>query len=79
MPAIAPRERLTNGLTVRALREALGRPAGEFAVACGISPAYLSNIEAGRRQPPPPLASTIALHLGVALAAITYPAPAAVA
>lgn len=66
--------RLTNGATVRAMREALGIRHGVFAVDCLISPGYLTNIEAGRKQPSPAVARQIAQRLGVHLDAITYPA-----
>ena len=42
-------ERKLNGHAAKALREALGIPGGEFAVACGMSHGQLSNIEADRK------------------------------
>ena len=66
--------RHTNGATVRAMREALGIRHGVFAVDCLISPGYLTNIEAGRKQPSPAVARQIAHRLGVHLDVITYPA-----
>ena len=71
--------RLTNGATVRAMREALGIRHGVFAVDCLISPGYLTNIEAGRKQPSPVVARRLAQRLGVELDAITYPIAQAVA
>lgn len=65
--------RKTNGPAVRALREALGIKHGKFAVDCLISPGYLSNVEAGRKQPSPEVARRLATRLGVELDAITYP------
>lgn len=50
---------------LRARREALGLTAAALAHVCGISPAYLSNIEAGRRRPPAELARTLAYHLQI--------------
>lgn len=66
-------KRHVNGLTVKAIREALGHRGGVFATECLISHAYLSNVEAGRKQPSPAVAKRIADGLGVPLAAITYP------
>jgi len=66
-------KRKLNGASVKELRLALGIPAGEFAVRCDMSPSYLSNIEAGRKQPGPELVRRIAEKLGVSLDAITYP------
>jgi transcriptional regulator with XRE-family HTH domain len=48
------------GSTIRALRIAYGWRATTFAGALGISPAYLSNIEAGRKKPPADLLRRIA-------------------
>jgi transcriptional regulator with XRE-family HTH domain len=64
-------EAVRTGATVRALREAYGWRTVKFAAAVGISPAYLSNIEAGRRHLPVDLARKVADVLGVPLAAIT--------
>lgn len=65
-------KRLTHGAAVRAIREALGIKHGEFAIQCDITPGYLTNIEAGRKQPSPEVAVAIAKRLGVPLDAITY-------
>lgn len=65
-------KRLTHGAAVRAIREALGVKHGEFAINCDISPAYLTNIESGRKQPSAAVAVAIAQRLGVPLDAITY-------
>lgn len=65
--------RNVNGASVKAIREALGHRGGEFATLCEISHAYLSNVEAGRKQPSAAVARRIADALGVPLAAITYP------
>ncbi|MBD2760046.1 helix-turn-helix transcriptional regulator [Yimella sp. cx-573] len=64
--------RKIHGPAVRAIREALGKKHGEFAVRCLISPGYLTNIEAGRKQPSPEVAVAIAKELGVPLDAIAY-------
>ena len=64
--------RVVLGPAVRALREAPGIKQGDFALRCGITPAYLNNIEAARRQPAPDVAVSIARELGVALDAVTY-------
>lgn len=64
--------RRTHGPAIRAIREAIGIKHGVFAVACHISPGYLTNIEKGVKQPAPDVAATIARQLGVHLGAITY-------
>jgi transcriptional regulator with XRE-family HTH domain len=61
------------GATIRALRDALGWRLGELAKAVGISHAYLSNVEHGRKRAPTPLCRTIAEKLGVPPAAIVSP------
>jgi transcriptional regulator with XRE-family HTH domain len=58
---------------VRAIRNALGIPHGQFAVRCHISAGYLTNIEKGLKQPSPAVAKRIADQLGEHLDAITYP------
>lgn len=60
-------------MTVRALREAIGVQQSQFAIRCGVSQAYLNNIEAGRREPRPNVTAEIARQLGVPVDAITYP------
>lgn len=65
--------RRVNGLTVRALRESIGIRHSDFAVRVQISAGYLTNIEAGRKQPAPDVARRIADELGVPLDAVTYP------
>lgn len=57
--------RLLHGPAVKHIREALGIKAGKFAVECNISPGYLSNIEAGRKQPSEEVITAMALRLGV--------------
>lgn len=68
-------KRITNGPAIKAMRELLGVKHGDFAISCGISPGYLTNIEAGRKQPASDVTRVIAERLGVPLDAITY-APA---
>lgn len=65
-------KRMIHGPAVRAIREALGIKHGEFAIRCGISPGYLTNIESARKQPSPNVAAAIAENLGVPLDAIAY-------
>ena len=65
-------KRLTHGAAVRAIREALGIKHGEFAIQCDITPGYLTNIEAGRKQPPPAVPLAIPKRPGLPLAAFTY-------
>jgi transcriptional regulator with XRE-family HTH domain len=72
-------KRMIHGPAVRAIREALGIKHGEFAIRCDISPGYLTNIEAGRKQPAPDVAQTLAKNLGVPLDAIAYVVELAVA
>lgn len=64
--------RRANGAAIRAIREALGHPHGKFAVSCGISPGYLTNIEKGVKDPSPQVLTRIAEQLGVDKAAIIY-------
>lgn len=80
-------ERRLNGHAVKALRELLGIPGGEFAIACGMSHGQLSNIESGtRKQASPDAARRICAQLEAAMpppshhrvqvdvwGAITYP------
>lgn len=65
------KKRLSNGLAIKALREAYGYPGGVFASQCLISHAYLVNIEKDRRHAPPELMRRIADKLGVPVAAIS--------
>ncbi len=65
-------KRQINGTAVRAMRELLGVKHGIFAIDCDISPGYLTNIEAGRKQPASNVQRAIADRLGVPLDAITY-------
>ena len=64
--------RILHGQAMREIREALGIPAGKFAVECGISPGYLSNIEAGRKQPSEAVITAFAKRLGVPKDALVY-------
>jgi transcriptional regulator with XRE-family HTH domain len=59
------------GATIKALRKAHELKQVEMAVALGISHAYLSNIEAGRKAAPMALCRQAAKILRVPLAAIT--------
>ncbi|ABS03264.1 helix-turn-helix domain-containing protein [Kineococcus radiotolerans] len=67
--------RLTNGSTVRALREALGVSGRVCAQRVGISPGYLANIEAAKKQPTPRVVRALADTLGVGIDVITYVIP----
>lgn len=60
------------GGAVREIRVALGIRHGQFAIDCDISPGYLTNIEAGRKQPSPQVAAALARRLGVPLDSISY-------
>lgn len=64
-------ENIRVGETVRALRKAHELKVGEMAAALGISHAYLSNIEAGRKAMPMAMCRQAAKILSVPLAAIT--------
>lgn len=66
------RKRFAHGPAIKALREALGIKHGKFAVDCGISPGYLTNIEKGIKQPSESLITRFADRLGVTKDAITY-------
>ncbi len=59
-----------NGEALRALRERSGYGQTEFASMVGIDRAYLSHIEAGRRNPSPGVAKRIATQLRVPIVAI---------
>ncbi len=54
----------------------MGIPHGKFAVAVGISPGYLTNIEKSVKQPSDAVIATMANRLGVTIDQITYPVPA---
>lgn len=69
--------RIANGASIRALREALGIRHGDLARDLDISAGYLTNIEAGRKQPSPAVVRAIANRLGVSIDAITSPPPIA--
>lgn len=66
------RKRLAHGPAIRAIRNALGIKHGVFAIDCGISPGYLTNIEKGLKQPSESLVSRFAERLGVTKDEITY-------
>lgn len=66
------RKRLANGLAIKAIRDAQGIPGGAFATRCIISHAYLSNIEAGRKQPTSEVLHRIADQLGYSIDAISF-------
>lgn len=66
-------QRRVNGPSVRAIREALGIRLSDLATRAEVSVGYLSNIEAGRKQPADAVTGSIARELGVSTDAITYP------
>ena len=72
-------ERQRIGATLRALRTTRGWRLGDFATHHGISYAYLSNIEAGRKPLPDRLLARFATTLDVEQIAIKRPATQAVA
>ncbi len=63
-------EQVRQGETLRMARELRGLKLGELATAMGISYAYLSNIEAGRKRLTPQLVAKAAQVLGVRQAAL---------
>jgi transcriptional regulator with XRE-family HTH domain len=66
-------EMVRQGATLRAFRELRGLKVGEFATALGISYAYLSNIEAGRKRLTPQLLVKASGLLGVRQVALIHP------
>jgi transcriptional regulator with XRE-family HTH domain len=70
-------ERRVLGRAVKRLREAYGIPQGTFALDCDITPGYLANIEAGRKQPSPAVLRKIVDRLGVEIDDVTYIIPGA--
>jgi len=73
IPADAQRERERVGATLRTLRSTRGWKLGEFATALGVSYAYLSNIEAGRKPLTDQLLAKSARLLDVEQIAIKHP------
>lgn len=67
---ITAAERQRIGETLRTIRETKGFKLGEFASELGISYAYLSNIEAGRKRLTPQLLAKAARILDVRQVAI---------
>lgn len=66
-------ERVRQGATLQAFREMRGLKVGELANALGISYAYLSNIEAGRKRLTPELLAKTCATLGIRQAALVRP------
>jgi transcriptional regulator with XRE-family HTH domain len=83
-PRMAPRvitpeeqlERERVGTTLRTLRSTRGWKLGDFATKIGVSYAYLSNIEAGRKPLPDHLLARAAKILDVDQIAIKHPVEA---
>ncbi len=67
------RERVRVGVTLRTLRDTRGWKLGDFATELGISYAYLSNIEAGRKPLTNVILARAAKTLGVDQIAISHP------
>jgi hypothetical protein len=80
-PAMVPKvisstmraDRARVGATLRTLRRTRGWKLGDFATALGISHAYLSNIEAGRKPLPDHLLARASRALEVEQIAIKHP------
>lgn len=68
-------QRRANGAAISTIRKALGVRQNALAASAGITSAYLSQIEHGDRHPPLDTIARLAAELGVALDAISYPAP----
>ncbi|GAB2762751.1 helix-turn-helix domain-containing protein [Nocardioides pakistanensis] len=66
-------ERVRVGATLRTLRTTRGWKLGDFATQIGVSYAYLSNIEAGRKPLPDHLLARAARLLDVEQIAIKHP------
>lgn len=64
-------ERVANGDAIREIRRLVGYSVTDLARRIERSRAYVSNIEAGRKQPAPETLRRIADVLGVPLSAIT--------
>lgn len=64
-----------NGEALRVIRERSGFTGTALAEEAGINRAYLSHIEAGRKQPSPDVARRLADALKVRLVAILADAP----
>ena len=64
--------RKAHGPAIKAIRNALGVTQDDLAVSCDVSPGYMSNIEAGKKQPSEALVSSICLRLGISKDAVTY-------
>ena len=67
--------RKVNGAAVATIRKALGISQASLAARARITPPFLSQIEHGQRQPSPEVLRRLATELGVAVDAISYPAP----
>lgn len=65
-------ERRVLGGAVKRIRELQGYKLDPVAKKAGMSAGYWCNIEAGRKQPQPPLMRAMAAALGVDLDDITY-------
>ncbi len=71
------KRRIVHGPAVRAIREAIGLSQQKVAEDVGVSASYLTNIEAGRKQPSPELTRRIADRLTVDVTAFSYMPPEA--
>lgn len=66
------RKRLLHGPALKKIRELTGISQQDLAVRLLITPAYLSNLESGRKQPAPTMLPKLADELGVSIETITY-------
>ena len=64
--------RKAHGPAIKAIREALGVTQDNLAISCDVTPGYMSNVEAGKKQPSEALITAICLRLGIKKDAVTY-------
>lgn len=64
--------RKAHGPAIKAIRKALGVTQDDLAVSCDVTPGYMSNVEAGKKQPSEALVSAICLRLGIEKDAVMY-------
>jgi len=64
--------RKAHGPAIKALRKALGVTQDDLAISCDVTPGYMSNVEAGKKQPSEKLVTLICARLGIDKDAITY-------
>ena len=73
VPQTLPADQVRQGAALKTFREIRGLKVGELANALGISYAYLSNIESGRKRLTPQLLAKVAEHLDIPQVALIHP------